>query len=238
MITTFQIFWVFAVSSNNDAKVLIKQMTKFLANSKYKVSLKKTLGGWEKFFLWKLTYIALCKFSRFWLRFYSFWGNFFKDLLISLIIGWQVVFQAECRTNILIYWNFVVITFSNFQYLWTFSKSHCLCSGNLRKISRIWFIHTAWRVSKYGVFSCLHFPAFRLNTAQKKLRIWTLFTRCQERWIYFLVKSRNSQIFYITNIMTFWKFAQEIYFYLLVAGLYIIQSNSKIFIHFMPAPMP
>ena len=42
--------------------------------------------------------------------------------------------------------------------------------------------------------------------------------------------------------MTFSKFAQEIYFYLLVASLYLIQSKSKIFIHsfihFMPAHMP
>ena len=35
----------FVVSSNNDAKVLLKQRTKFFGNSKYKVSLKKTLGG-------------------------------------------------------------------------------------------------------------------------------------------------------------------------------------------------
>ena len=39
----------FVVSSNNDAKFPLKQMTKFLGNSKYKVSLKKDLGGWEKF---------------------------------------------------------------------------------------------------------------------------------------------------------------------------------------------
>ena len=40
-----QMWKVFVVSSNNDAKVPLKQMTKFLGNSKYKVSLKKTLGG-------------------------------------------------------------------------------------------------------------------------------------------------------------------------------------------------
>ena len=34
---------VFVVSSNNDAKVPLKQETKFLGNSKYKVSLKKNL---------------------------------------------------------------------------------------------------------------------------------------------------------------------------------------------------
>ena len=40
-----QLWEVFVVSSNNDAKVPLKQMTKFLGNSKYKVSLKKDLGG-------------------------------------------------------------------------------------------------------------------------------------------------------------------------------------------------
>ena len=40
-----QLWEVFVVSSNNGAKVSLKQMTKFLGNSKYKVSLKKTLGG-------------------------------------------------------------------------------------------------------------------------------------------------------------------------------------------------
>ena len=34
---------------------------------------------------------------------------------------------------------------------------------------------TAWEVSKYGVFSGPYFPAFGLNTDQKKLRLWTLF---------------------------------------------------------------
>ena len=44
-------------------------------------------------------------------------------------------------------------------------------------------------------------------------------------------KKSKFKIFYIINIMTFSKFAQEIYFYLLVASLYLIRSKSKIFIH-------
>ena len=44
----------FVVSSNSDAKVPLKQMAKFSGNSKNKVSLKKTLGGYEKFFLMKI----------------------------------------------------------------------------------------------------------------------------------------------------------------------------------------
>ena len=43
--------------------------------------------------------------------------------------------------------------------------------------------------------------------------------------MFFLVKSRNSQIFYIINILTFSKFA---HFYLLVASLYLIRSKLKI----------
>ena len=40
-----QLWGVFVVSSNNDAKVPLKQMTKFWGNSTYKVLLKKALGG-------------------------------------------------------------------------------------------------------------------------------------------------------------------------------------------------
>ena len=35
-------------------------------------------------------------------------------------------------------------------------------------------------MSKYGVFSGPSFPAFGLNTDQKKQRIWTLFTQCYD----------------------------------------------------------
>ena len=40
-----QLWKVFVISSKNDAKVPLKQMTKFLGDSKYNVLLKKTLGG-------------------------------------------------------------------------------------------------------------------------------------------------------------------------------------------------
>ena len=71
-----------------------------------------------------------------------------------------------------------------------------------------------------------------------KTKFWFM----QEPWMYFLVNSRNSQIFYVINIMTLSKFAQKICFYLLVASLYLIRSKLKIsthsFIHFIPAPKP
>ena len=46
-------------------------------------------------------------------------------------------------------------------------------------------------------------------------------------------KGRSSQSFYIINIMNFSKYAQEIYFYLLVVSLYSIQNKLKIFIHLL-----
>ena len=42
--------------------------------------------------------------------------------------------------------------------------------------------HTTWKVSKYGAISGLYFPAFGLNTDQKSLYIWTLFTQGQKRF--------------------------------------------------------
>ena len=45
---------VFFNIEQQDAKVPLKQMTKFLRNSTYEVSLKKSLGGWEKFRLMKI----------------------------------------------------------------------------------------------------------------------------------------------------------------------------------------
>ena len=83
-----QLSRVFVVSSDNDAKVSLKQMTKFLGNSTW--HLKWPWVGETSFVLWKLAYIALCKFSPFWLIFSPFWENFFKYLLIWLFIAWKV----------------------------------------------------------------------------------------------------------------------------------------------------
>ena len=71
------------------------------------------------------------------------------------------------------------------------------------------------------------FDCNRIWKTQEKIK----FQFIQEPWIYLPVKSLNPQIFYIINIMNFSKFTQEIYFYLLVASLYLIRSKSKIFIH-------
>ena len=71
-------------------------MTKFLRNSTYKVSLKKTLGGWEKFRVIKLTCIALCRFTPFWLRLSPFPRIFSR---IWLIIGWKVCILGLLSAN-------------------------------------------------------------------------------------------------------------------------------------------
>ena len=155
------------------------------------VSLKRPWVGKRCFFLSKLTYIALCKFSWFWLRFSPFWGNVFKDLLIWFIIGWQVCILGwvSDKYSYLLkpccnYICKVSIIFEHFQ------KVIYLCSRNLRKK-----------------------PNFDLSENHEYTFLWRV------------------EIFYMTNIMPFIKFAQKICFYLLVASLYLIQSKSKIFIH-------
>ena len=67
----------------------------------------------------------------------------------------------------------------------------------------------------------------RLWKTQEKIK----FQFIQEPWIYLPVKSLNPQIFYIINIMNFSKFTQEIYFYLLVASLYLIRSKLNSLLH-------
>ena len=42
---------------------------------------------------------------------------------------------------------------------------------------KVW-VRTLREESKHRVFSISYSPAFRLNTNQKKLRIWTLFMQC------------------------------------------------------------
>ena len=118
-----QLWEVFVVSSNNDAKVPLKQMTKFLGNSKYKVSLKKDLGGWEKF-------LNSPGFDPF----LPILGQFFHGSphlayywlagLYSRLSIWQIFLFIE--TMLLLY-------FQSFNNLWTFLKSHYLFSWNLRK---------------------------------------------------------------------------------------------------------
>ena len=80
--------------------------------------------------------------------------------------------------------------------------------------------------SSNNLWTFLKVIAFSLETSGK-IQFWFI----QERWIYFLVKNRNSEIFFSPNIMTFDKLAQKMYFYLLVASLYLIRSKSKIFVY-------
>ena len=89
-------------------------------------------------------------------------------------------FWKSIRGNSWVSWNLLIYPVRNGQYY-------------IRNLMLITNIRTAWKVSKYGVFSGSYFPAFVLNTErycispysvrmrenpdQKKLRIWTLFTQ-------------------------------------------------------------
>ena len=83
---------------------------------------------------------------------------------------------------------------------------------------------TAWKVSKYGVFSGPYFPAFGLNTDQKKLCIWTHFTqRCSSK-IQFLQKTgKHEDIIFNTRLSIAWN-----EFKCIVIDIQIIFSNSKV----------
>ena len=75
--------------------------------------------------------------------------------------------------------NSVFINVQSCLYTPTLSSTYTLRGSYIHQKA----VHfTAWKVSKYGVFSGPYFPAFGLNTDQKKLRIWTLFTQCFFSW--------------------------------------------------------
>ena len=121
-------------------------MTKFLDNSTY-INIFQHISTIQHIVSLKFTYIALCKFSPFWLRFSPFWGNFLKDLFIWLITGWQVCILGResdkysyllkpCKLYFLSF-NLYISTkvMEGNDNLWTFLKSHSLCSGDLGKKS-------------------------------------------------------------------------------------------------------
>ena len=74
---------------------------------------------------------------------------------------------------------------------------------------------TAWKVSRYGVFSGPYFPAFELNTErlrentdQKKLRISTLFTQC---WLLLVTSCCFWFLVLVTALIETAKNMQQIY---------------------------
>ena len=97
-----QLWELFVVSSNNDAKVLFKWSI-FVVIQNIKFHLKRPWLGERSFFLWKLTYIALCKFSWYWLRSYKFQvfqgsphlAQYWLAGLYSSLIIWQIFLFIE-----------------------------------------------------------------------------------------------------------------------------------------------
>ena len=70
---------------------------------------------------------------------------------------------------------------------------------------------TAWKVYKYVVFSGQYFSGLGLNTDQKKLRIWTLFTQCICRKVQNNVQSSVISDYFqtISNQLKNWKFKND-----------------------------
>ena len=65
--------------------------------------------------------------------------------------------------------------------------------------------NTAWKVTKYRVFSCPYFPIFSpntWNTDQKKLRIWALFVQRKLKAFTSISKQvYQKQLWYYTDIV-------------------------------------
>ena len=90
---------------------------------------------------------------------------------------------------------------SFFEYFWAFSHSKnskfATAWKNIHIRSFFWSVFscvgTEYGVSTYRAFSGPYFLVFGLNTDQKKLRIWTLFTQCVSC---FGMRGRSSSSFY------------------------------------------
>ena len=97
-----QLWELFVLSSNNDAKVLFKWSI-FGVIQNIKFHSKRPWLGERSFFLWKLTYIALRKFSWYWLRFSKFQvfqgsphlAQYWLAGLYSSLIIWQIFLFIE-----------------------------------------------------------------------------------------------------------------------------------------------
>ena len=86
----------------------------------------------------------------------------------------------------------------NHEVVWAVLKSYGV-NKKLIRIMKPLYNSTAWKVSKYRVFSGLYFPAFSQNTDQKKFCFWTLFSQCnaktaniRNRWLVPLGKRLSS----------------------------------------------
>ena len=128
------------------------------------------------------------------------WGrNYYLLLSLSKVVFNWLLFMVSILTFLInvfiahtVLWRDSGINLENYGKKWSFFVAHRIYLSfywnaypEIRKLfldvfkafDRFWHTVTAWKLSKYGVFSGPYFPAFGLNTDQKKLRIWTLFTQ-------------------------------------------------------------
>ena len=68
-------------------------------------------------------------------------------------------------------------------------------------VEKVIFVSTAWKGSKYRIFSSPYFPVFD----QKKLRIWTIFTKCRMilrvfHLNFFAIENKDKWLAYIFSL--------------------------------------
>ena len=189
-----QLWGLFVLSSNKDTKISLKQTIKIFGNSTHKISLKKNLGGWEKFCLMKIDIYIFMQILPVLTPPPPIFGAIFSRISsFGLLLVGRSVFKTINSTIQI----FLFIETLNYNYIFQVS-----------------ILSISTKVMKGNDNLC----AFLKSCSQEKIKFW--FNR--EPWMCFFVKSRNSQIFYAIRIMIFGTFAQNMYFYLIVASLYLI----------------
>ena len=189
-----QLWWLFVLFSNNDAKVSLKLTTKIFGNSAHKISLKKNLGEWEKFCLMKIDSYSFMQILPVLTPPLLIFGAIFsRTSSFGLILVGRCVFKA------------INSTIQIFLFIETLYYNY---------IFQVSILHISTKVMEGNDNLC----AFLKSCCQEKIKFWFI----REPWMCFFVKSRNSQIFYAIRIMIFSTFAQNKYFYLIVASLYLI----------------
>ena len=101
------------------------------------------------------------------------------------ILYWKVILRKK-HLMVFLAEEFILIFF-NYSFNFFILEIACRSSYLMKQLSKttifqIFFppwkkSYTAWKVSKYGVFSSPYSVRMRENTDQEKLRIWTHFTQ-------------------------------------------------------------
>ena len=99
------------------------------------------------------------------------WNNHRSKVFCNSAIFFWIAFSQIVSVAVFCYYNLVVIFMTGYIYFASFVSKH-----------------TAWKVSKYGVFSGLYFPIFGLNT-----EIYSVNLRIQSK--YRKIRTRKTSVF-------------------------------------------